>query len=147
MKKISDILYKVNIIAISGNTDLDIMDVQIDSRKVKGESLFIAVNGVSVDGHQFIDKAIGQGAKAIICENLPSKKIEGITYVQVRSGAEAAGQIAHNFYDQPSQKFKLVGVTGTNGKTTIATLLYKLFTCLGYDCGLVSTVENIIVSN
>jgi UDP-N-acetylmuramoyl-L-alanyl-D-glutamate--2,6-diaminopimelate ligase len=144
LKKLSDILYKVHTIALSGNTDIDITDVQIDSRKVQKGSLFIAVRGVAADGHRFISKAIELGAVAVVCESLPSEKPEGITYVQTNNSAEAAGQLAHNFYDQPSQKIKLVGVTGTNGKTTIATLLYKLFTCLGYKCGLISTVENII---
>lgn len=143
MKKLSDILYKVHTTALSGNTDIDINDIQIDSRKAGNGSLFVAVKGVAADGHLFIDKAIAQGAVAIVCEQMPSQ-VEGITYVQTSSSAEAAGQLAHNFYDHPTQKLKLVGVTGTNGKTTVATLLYKLFTCLGYKCGLVSTVENMI---
>jgi UDP-N-acetylmuramoyl-L-alanyl-D-glutamate--2,6-diaminopimelate ligase len=142
LKKLSDILYKVHAIALAGNTNIDISDVQIDSRKVQNGSLFIAVKGVAVDGHEFIDKATEQGAVAIVCQQMPSSQKEGITYVQTSDSAEAAGLIAHNFYDQPTTKLKLVGVTGTNGKTTIATLLYKLFTCLGYKCGLVSTVEN-----
>ena len=135
-------MYKVHAIALAGNTNIDISDVQIDSRKVQNGSLFIAVKGVAVDGHEFIDKATEQGAVAIVCQQMPSSQKEGITYVQTSDSAEAAGLIAHNFYDQPTTKLKLVGVTGTNGKTTIATLLYKLFTCLGYKCGLVSTVEN-----
>jgi UDP-N-acetylmuramoyl-L-alanyl-D-glutamate--2,6-diaminopimelate ligase len=142
LKKLSDILYKVSATALAGNTDVDILDVQIDSRKVQKGSLFIAVKGVAVDGHQFIDKAISQGALAIVSEEIPSKKTEGVTYVQTIDSAEAAGLIAHNFYDHPTRKLKLIGVTGTNGKTTIATLLYKVFTCLGYKCGLLSTVEN-----
>ncbi|HEY0355790.1 MAG TPA: Mur ligase family protein, partial [Flavisolibacter sp.] len=143
MKKLSDILYKVRTTALSGNTDIDISGVQTDSRQVKPGDLFIAVKGYAADGHRFIDKAIEQGATTIVCEHMPEIK-EGITYVQTADSAEAAGLIAHNFYDQPSRQIKLVGVTGTNGKTTIATLLYKLFTCLGYKCGLVSTVENMI---
>lgn len=142
MKKLSDILYKVATTALAGNTNIDINDVQIDSRKVQKGSLFVAVMGVAVDGHQFIDKAVEQGAVAVVCEEIPSSKSERVTYVQTSNSAEAAGLIAHNFYDQPTTKLKLVGVTGTNGKTTIATLLYKLFTCLGYKCGLLSTVEN-----
>ena len=144
MKQLSDILYKVPISGITGTTELSIASVQIDSRKVQKDTLFVAVKGTATDGHQFIDKAIAQGASAIVCEVLPSELKEGITYVQTANSALAAGITAHNFYDQPSTKFKLVGVTGTNGKTTIATLLYKLFTSLGYDCGLVSTVENVI---
>lgn len=142
MKKLSDILYKVHITATGGTTGIDVNSVQIDSRKVQQGSLFIAVKGSGVDGHQFIDKAIQSGAIAVVCEVLPAQQEQGVTYVQTTNSAEAAGVIAHNFYDQPTQKLKLVGVTGTNGKTTIATLLYKLFTCLGYDCGLLSTVEN-----
>jgi UDP-N-acetylmuramoyl-L-alanyl-D-glutamate--2,6-diaminopimelate ligase len=142
LKKLSDILYKVSATALAGNTDVDILDVQIDSRKVQKGSLFIAVKGVAVDGHHFIDKAISQGALAIVSEEIPSQKTEGVTYVQTIDSAEAAGLIAHNFYDHPTRKLKLIGVTGTNGKTTIATLLYKVFTCLGYKCGLLSTVEN-----
>lgn len=144
MKKLSDILYKVQTTALAGNTDIDISDVQIDSRKVQRGSLFVAVKGVAADGHQFIAKAVEQGATAIVCEEMPAAKQEGVTYVQTSNSAEAAGQIAHNFYDAPTERLKLVGVTGTNGKTTIATLLYKLFTGLGYKCGLVSTVENVI---
>lgn len=144
MKKLSDILYKVSTTAAHGSTDIDIADVQIDSRKLTQGGLFVAVKGVAVDGHQFIDRALDLGAVAIVCEALPAQLKEGITYIQAGDSAEAAGIIAHNFYDQPSQKLKLVGVTGTNGKTTIATLLYKLFTCLGYQCGLLSTVENMV---
>lgn len=142
MKKLSDILYKVQASSLAGSTDIDITDVQIDSRRVKKNSLFVAVKGVAADGHQFIDRAIEQGAVGIVCEKLPSSQKPGVTYVQTNNSSEAAGILAHNFYDAPTQKLKLVGVTGTNGKTTIATLLYKLFTSLGYKCGLISTVEN-----
>ena len=144
MKKLSDIVYKVHTVALVGNTDIDITDVQIDSRKVQPGSLFIAVKGFASDGHRFIDTAIQKGAVAIICDQMPGAQDEGITYIQTANSAEAAGQIAHNFYDQPTQKLKLVGVTGTNGKTTIATLLYKLFDCLCYTSGLISTVDNVI---
>ena len=137
-----DILYKVSIRSVAGSTDVEIKGIEIDSRKTKPGSLFIAVRGVAVDGHEFIEKAMEKGAVAIVCENMPAIKKEGIVYVQVENSAVAAGHIAHNFFGQPSEKFKLVGVTGTNGKTTIATLLYKLFTTLGYKCGLLSTVEN-----
>jgi UDP-N-acetylmuramoyl-L-alanyl-D-glutamate--2,6-diaminopimelate ligase len=134
----------VPITAITGTTDIAINGVQIDSRKVGKDTLFVAVKGTAVDGHQFIAKAIDLGAVAIVCEEMPATLQPNITYVQTANSAAAAGIIAHNFFDQPSTAFKLVGVTGTNGKTTIATLLYKLFTSLGYDCGLVSTVENVI---
>ena len=131
-------------VAVSGSTDVVVSGVQIDSRKVSHRSVFVAVKGVAVDGHQFIDKALEAGAIAVVCQDMPARQKDGVTYVQTEDSAEAAGLLAHNFFDQPSTKLKLVGVTGTNGKTTIATLLYKLFTCLGYQCGLVSTVENMI---
>jgi len=137
-----DILYKVNIRSVAGSTEVNVNDVQIDSRKIKPGSLFIAVRGMAVDGHQFIKKAIEAGAIAVVYEEISSIKKEGVTYVQVENSATAAGYIADNFFGQPSEKMKVVGVTGTNGKTTIVTLLYKLFTALGYKCGLVSTVEN-----
>jgi UDP-N-acetylmuramoyl-L-alanyl-D-glutamate--2,6-diaminopimelate ligase len=134
----------VRITAISGPTDVAIQDVQLDSRKVGKGSLFIAVKGHAADGHQFIAKAVTQGAAAIVCEVVPETRAEHVTYIQTSDSAEAAGQIAHNFFNSPSEGLQLIGVTGTNGKTTIATLLYKLFTGLGYTCGLVSTVENVI---
>lgn len=139
--KLQDILYKVSIRSVAGSTNVEVNDVQIDSRKVKKGCVFIAVKGTAADGHQFIDKAIESGAVVVVGETIPSKK-EGIVYVEVENSAAAAGYIAHNFFGQPSEKMKLAGVTGTNGKTTIATLLYKLFTSLGYKCGLLSTVEN-----
>ncbi len=144
MKKLSDILYKVHLTAVSGRTDVIVQDVQIDSRKAKKGTLFIAVKGSASNGHTFISKAIEQGAVAVVCEEVPKVRSQNVTYVQVENSAFAAGFIAHAFYNHPSQTIKLVGVTGTNGKTTIATLLYKLFVGLGYTCGLVSTVENIV---
>jgi UDP-N-acetylmuramoyl-L-alanyl-D-glutamate--2,6-diaminopimelate ligase len=143
MAKLQDILYKVHLQTVSGKTDVEISDVQIDSRKVKNGTAFIAIKGGMADGHQFISKAIEQGASAIIAETLPIADLkEGITWIQVPDTSEAVAWIAHNFYDEPSTKIKLVGVTGTNGKTTIATVLFKLFSELGYKCGLVSTVQN-----
>ena len=127
---------------MDGSTAVEVNDLQIDSRKVTAGSAFIAIKGSAADGHQFIDTAVKNGAKAVICEVMPARQIEGVTYVQVENSAAAAGYMAHNFYGQPSEKLKLVGVTGTNGKTTIATLLYKLFSKLGYTCGLLSTVQN-----
>lgn len=137
-----DVLYRVAIRSVSGSTEIEITDVQIDSRKVKAGTAFVAVKGGAADGHMFIEKAIEAGAAAIVCEQLPALLKEEVVYLQVQDSAAAAAYMAHNLYGQPSEKLKLVGVTGTNGKTTIATLLYKLFTSLGYTCGLISTVEN-----
>lgn len=139
---LQDVLYKVSIRSVTGSTAINIQDVQLDSRNVKPGALFVAVKGGQSDGHQFIDKAVENGAQAVICEAMPVELKQGVVYVQVENSAAAAGWIAHNFFDQPSERLKLVGVTGTNGKTTIATLLFKLFTSLGYKCGLLSTVEN-----
>ncbi len=142
MAILQDILYKVRIQSVHGNTQAQVKDVQIDSRKVSKGTAFIAIAGTTSDGHQYINPAIEKGAAVIICEQFPAALNKSITYVQVENSAAAAGYMAHNFYGQASEKLKLVGVTGTNGKTTIATLLYQLFTALGYKCGLLSTVEN-----
>lgn len=142
MTGLQDILFGVNIRAVDGNMSAQVGNLQLDSRKVGGESVFIAVKGAVADGHQFIDMAVEQSAVAVICETMPANKRDGVTYVQVENSAVAAGIMAHNFYDRPSARLKLVGVTGTNGKTTIATLLFKLFTSMGYTCGLLSTVRN-----
>ncbi len=139
---LQDVLYKVAIRSVAGSTAIEVNDVQIDSRKIKPGAAFVAVKGAVADGHQFIEKAIENGAVAIVYENTPALINEGVVYVQAENSAAAAGYMAHNFFGKPSEKVKLVGVTGTNGKTTIATLLYKLFTRLGYTCGLLSTVEN-----
>ena len=142
MANLQDILFKVNIRSVQSSTAVDVADLQIDSRKVSAGTAFIAIKGVAVDGHHFIDTAIEKGATVIICETMPASIKEGVTYVQVENSGQAAGVMAHNFYGQPSEKLKLVGVTGTNGKTTIATLLFRLFSNLGYTCGLLSTVQN-----
>ena len=142
--KLKDILVNCNLLEIVGNKDLDILDITFDSRKVKPGTLFFAVKGTQVDGHDYIDKAIEQGAIAIVGEKMPQKKAEKITYVMVDNSAYVLGVGASNFFGNPSERLKLVGVTGTNGKTTIATLLYRLFTDAGYNCGLLSTIENII---
>jgi UDP-N-acetylmuramoyl-L-alanyl-D-glutamate--2,6-diaminopimelate ligase len=134
----------VRIRQVQGNTNISVNDLQTDSRKVQNGSVFIAVRGTNADGHQFIEKAVQQGAVAIVAEELPANTQANITWVQVENSAAAAGYMAHNFFGQPSEKLKLTGVTGTNGKTTIATLLFKLFSALGYKCGLLSTVENMI---
>jgi UDP-N-acetylmuramoyl-L-alanyl-D-glutamate--2,6-diaminopimelate ligase len=137
-----DVLYKVAIRSLAGSTDVAVTGVQTDSRKLQPGNIFIAVRGGAADGHQFIEKAIENGATVIVYETPSVEMNDGIVYVQVENSAVAAGHIAHNMAGHPTEKIKLVGVTGTNGKTTIATLLYKLFTALGYKCGLLSTVEN-----
>jgi UDP-N-acetylmuramoyl-L-alanyl-D-glutamate--2,6-diaminopimelate ligase len=137
-----DVLYKVSIRSITGSTDTQIHDVQIDSRKTKPGVLFVAVKGTTADGHQFIDRAVENGAAVIVYETAPAQMSPGLVWVQVENSASAAGYIAHNFFGHPSEKMKVVGVTGTNGKTTIATLLFRLFSGLGCTCGLLSTVEN-----
>jgi UDP-N-acetylmuramoyl-L-alanyl-D-glutamate--2,6-diaminopimelate ligase len=142
MPTLQDILYKVNLRSVHGNLNTIVNDLQIDSRKVNKGSVFIAVKGVSADGHKFIDSVIEKGVAAIVCEVLPEQLKSEIVYVQVENSAAAAGFMAHNFYGQPSEKLKLIGVTGTNGKTTVATLLYKLFESLGCKSGLLSTVQN-----
>lgn len=142
MALLQDILYKSGIRAVQGSTDIDVNSIVIDSRKVTQGSLFIAIKGVATDGHAFIEKAITAGAAAVIVENMPDHVKEGVTYVQVEDSSYAAGIIAHEFYGRPTDRLELVGVTGTNGKTTIATILFKLFSQLGYTCGLVSTVQN-----
>ena len=139
---LKDILYKVSIRSVKGNTDTDVKDLQLDSRKVSVGTCFIAIKGSLLDGHLFIETAIANGATSIICEILPEVLQENVTYVKVENSSVAAAFISHNFYEGPSLKVKLVGVTGTNGKTTIVTLLWKLFSSLGYKCGLISTVQN-----
>ncbi|HEV9037139.1 MAG TPA: UDP-N-acetylmuramoyl-L-alanyl-D-glutamate--2,6-diaminopimelate ligase [Puia sp.] len=142
MAQLQEILYKVSIRDIRGVRDRTIERLQTDSRQAGPGSLFIAVKGTHIDGHGFIPQAVASGVTAIVCQDLPGTLQDNVTYVQVEDSAMAAGIIAHNFYGQPSEHLKLVGVTGTNGKTTIATLLFKLFSALDYKCGLLSTVEN-----
>jgi len=142
MKSLQSILFGVSLRDVFGTTDISINDIQIDSRKVSKGTVFVAIKGVQVDGHGFIEIAIEQGASVIVCETMPEMQKEGVTYIVVANTHEAVAIMAHQFYDEPSTKMKLVGVTGTNGKTTVATLLYKLFTELGYTCGLISTVQN-----
>ena len=142
--KLSELLKNVKVIASQGNIDVEIKDVNIDSRKIKDGHLFIAMKGTQVDGHKFINKAIELGAVAILLEDMPEVLNEKVTYVQVASTEEEAGKVATMFYGEPSRKLKLVGVTGTNGKTTVATLLYRMFREFGYKVGLLSTVCNYI---
>ena len=142
--KLNELLSKVKSADITGDADVDIMGVDIDSRRVKPGHLFVAVRGTQVDGHSFIPKAIEQGAVAVLCEDMPEERRKGVTYVKVSSTEAAVGPVATMFYGDPSTKLKLVGVTGTNGKTTIATLLYNMFRKFGHRCGLLSTVCNYI---
>jgi len=141
---LSELLKYVNPDCIIGDDHIDITGVNIDSRKIKKGHLFVAIKGTQTDGHQFIPKALELGAAAILCEDLPEERKEGVTYVQVASTEDAVGPVATVFYGEPSLKLKLVGVTGTNGKTTIATLLYNMFRKFGHRCGLLSTVCNYI---
>ncbi len=139
---LKDLLYKVKLKAVHGSTDVEIKSLHIDSRTLTNSGCFVAIKGAATDGHNYIDAAIKNGAVAIIVEQLPTNILEGITYVEVTDSATAAGFIAHNFYGEPSLGLKIIGVTGTNGKTTVATILYNLFVKLGFSCGLISTVEN-----
>ena len=140
MKLLKDILYKVDLYRIEGDANIAIPHMCFDSRQVQKDTLFVAVKGSLSDGHDYIVKAIELGALAIICEDLPAKLNENVVYVIVKDSSRALGVVASNFYDNPSEKIKLVGVTGTNGKTTVATLLHNLFQALGYKAGLLSTV-------
>ena len=140
MKNLTQILRGIKILESRGDTHKDVSKIVFDSRKVAPNCLFVAVHGTQVDGHTFIQKAIEGGAIAIICEQMPMPT-EGVTFIKVSDAAVTLGKISANFYDNPTQNLKIVGITGTNGKTSTATLLYDLFTGLGYKCGLVSTVE------
>jgi UDP-N-acetylmuramoyl-L-alanyl-D-glutamate--2,6-diaminopimelate ligase len=142
MKLLKDILYKVSLTSTTGDMELAVKDIVFDSRNVSEGSVFVAVLGTQVDGHDFIEKAIALGAEAIICEKLTASLIKGITYVVVKSSASALGIMASNYYDNPSDQISVVAITGTNGKTTTATLLHQLFIAMGYSTGLLSTVEN-----
>lgn len=143
--KLKELLKDIPVVAIVGSEDVEITDVNIDSRRIKDGHLFIAMKGTQVDGHKFVPKAIELGAKAVMCEDMPEEKADGVTYVQVESTEDVVGKVATTFHGNPSTKLKLVGVTGTNGKTTIATLLYNMFTKMGHKCGLLSTVCNYII--
>jgi UDP-N-acetylmuramoyl-L-alanyl-D-glutamate--2,6-diaminopimelate ligase len=141
VNKLKDILYKVTIEAVHGSTDLPIEKIEFDSRKVSNNDVFVAIKGSLSDGHQFIDKAISLGASVVVCEDLPATLLENITYVKVQNSNQALSFLAANYYNNPSHKLKLIGITGTNGKTTIASLLYQMFKKAGYKVGLLSTVK------
>lgn len=144
MNGLVDILATVDVLETVGNVDIEVSSLQFDSRKVEQGSLFVATRGTQVDGHTFIDSSIEKGAVAIVCETLPDVRKEGVAYVRVADSNEALGRMASAWFDYPSSSLKLVGVTGTNGKTTIATLLYHLFRRAGHKCGLLSTVCNYV---
>ena len=142
--RLNELTKGIKTLQIAGDADIDITGVNIDSRKIKPGHLFVAMKGTQVDGHTFIPKALELGAAAVLCEDMPQERKDGVVYVQVESTEDAVGKVATLFYGDPSTKLKLVGVTGTNGKTTIATLLYNMFRKFGYKCGLLSTVCNYI---
>lgn len=142
MKSLSNILSGLPILETRGDMDISVSGIQFDSRRVQGDELFIAVKGTVSDGHDFLTQALQNGAVAVVCQHLPAVQEPGITYILVADSSYALGHIAHAFYNRPSDKVKLIGVTGTNGKTTVATLLYQLFRGLGFFCGMISTVQN-----
>lgn len=146
MKNLKDILYKVGIEAVHGATDIAISKIEFDSRKIELNDVFVAIRGTLSDGHDYIEKALSLGAVAVICEEFPSVIVNGVTYIKVIDSNEALAFLAANYYENPSENIRLVGVTGTNGKTTIASLLYQLFKKAGYKVGLLSTVK-IMVDN
>lgn len=141
MKLLKDILYGAGLTAVNGSTDILVNEIQFDSRKVAMDDVFVAIKGTVTDGHLYIQKAVDLGAKAIVCETLPELLVNGITYVEVQDGNTALAVMASNFYGNPSKNLKLVGVTGTNGKTTISSLLYQLFKKAGFKVGLLSTIK------
>lgn len=139
-----EILYGVPILDSLGITDISITDIAFDSRKIKHLDMFVAVPGTQVDGHAYISQAIAQGAVCVVCEHLPQERPREVTFIQVSNSQRALAIIAHNYYECPSERLALMGVTGTNGKTTVATLLYKLFSKMGFPCGLLSTVQVLV---
>jgi UDP-N-acetylmuramoyl-L-alanyl-D-glutamate--2,6-diaminopimelate ligase len=141
MKLLKDILYRVRIEQVVGSTNTAIEKITFDSREVVAFTAFVAIKGTQVDGHAYIAKAIESGASTIICEELPEVQKDGVTYVRVTNASEALAIMAANFFDHPSKQLKLIGITGTNGKTSVATLLFRLYRSLGYKCGMLSTVE------
>ncbi len=144
MTNIKKILKNIKILKSTKQLDSTVNSIHFDSRKIKENDMFFAIRGTEADGHLFIDKAIINGARNIICEELPAKQNDEVNYIKVKNSREALAIAANNYYDNPTSKLKLIGITGTNGKTTIATSLYQLFTLLGYNCGLVSTIRNLI---
>lgn len=144
MKQLQDILYKAGVTELQGSSAIEVSGITFDSRACKEGYVFVALKGENSDGHNFISQAVKGGASAVVCETIPKKVLAGVTYVCVSNSHYALGHMASNFYGQPSCSMKLVGITGTNGKTTTTTLLYNLFTSLGYKCGLISTIRILI---
>lgn len=144
MKLLKDILYRTGIEAVEGSTHVAVEKIAFDSREVVKLTVFVAIQGTQTDGHEYIAQAVESGAVAVVCERMPEERSESVTYVRVKNSAKALALMADNFYDHPSSKLTLVGVTGTNGKTTTVSLLHNLFRQLGYKCGLLSTVRNVI---
>lgn len=142
--KLDELIKHVPITSVRGGTDLEVSDFHFDSRKITAGTMFVAVKGVQTDGHKFIDKAIDNGASAIICEQLPEQLADKVTYLIVQDSQAALADIAAAFYGFPATKLKIVGITGTNGKTTTVTLLHRLFTAMGHTCGLVSTIRYVV---
>ncbi|TCC92228.1 UDP-N-acetylmuramoyl-L-alanyl-D-glutamate--2,6-diaminopimelate ligase [Pedobacter frigiditerrae] len=140
--QLQDLLYGVSIKSLTDKPNQEVASLAFDSRQVKPDTLFFAIKGTAVDGHQYIEQTITAGATVVVCETLPTDLTEGVTYVEVQNSSVALGIVASNFYGNPSSKLKIIGITGTNGKTTIATLLFQLFRELGYNVGLISTVQN-----
>ncbi|MBT8302011.1 MAG: UDP-N-acetylmuramoyl-L-alanyl-D-glutamate--2,6-diaminopimelate ligase, partial [Maribacter sp.] len=141
MKLLKDILFGVGLTAVSGSTNVMVNTLCFDSRTVGLDDLFVAIKGTLTDGHKFIEKAINSGAVCIVCETMPEQLINGVTYVEVDDGNKALAIMASNYYGNPSKNLKLVGITGTNGKTTISSLLYQLFKKAGFKVGLISTIK------
>ena len=139
--KLQELLKNIEPVQIIGDADVEVTGVNIDSRKIKEGHLFVAMKGTQVDGHKFIPKALELGAKSVLCEDMTEEKVEGVTYIQVASTEDAVGKVATLFYGDPSRKLKLVGVTGTNGKTTIATLLYNMFRKFGHNLPSATTLR------
>ena len=147
MTQLKDILFKATINKVVGNTSVSINKIEFDSRNILLNDVFVAIKGMVSDGHEFIKKAEENGAVAIVCEEIPNELINGITYIEVLDSQHALVIMASNYYENPSEKLKLIGVTGTNGKTTITSLLYQLFIDAGYKVGLLSTVKIIVDKN
>ena len=146
MKLLKDILYKVNINSVIGSTNIKINKIEFDSREILDNDLFVAIRGNNIDGNQFIPRAIEKGAKVVLCQKIPKEIVKGVTYVKVKDIRETLALVCSNYYNNPSKKIKLIGITGTNGKTTTSNLMFQLFKLFNYKVGLIST-NKIIIGN